>query len=499
MKKIFTLILIIISTSNIKSQTEYTNTNFGDNGYMCFPYVHAVGDMMLIDNSYYGLTSYSSHSLFKFDQNGQIDTSFGQDGYRYTGLFALGGTADDFTNAFIRLTPDNKLITIADPTNDPEGAFMAMFDINGNVETTFGTDGLVYTIFDEVLDLHTVELINNEIILIGNGNNSEDYSPYIKIFKYTMQGELITTLGDNGIITIPMEQGYEIKHIEYDNSNNAMYVLIWYNQFTDSKILKYNTVTGEQDMDFGSAGELLLPEQHRIYTFLATEDGEIFTASTFSANGTENNNLSVTKYNNQQLPDLSFGNDGTFVSDMGMQTTVKEVFDIQFSGNSLLLSGNLYPGSEQIFLTKTSIDGFIDSNFGNNGSIAYTHPDSYNTTFTYKTIEHNNTLTIATASHQCPNQGYQGGAIVQMSATILSEQQHDTGVFSMYPNPVKDILNFSTSNAITKVELYDVSGKMLLAEKNPSSGLNLSGFTAGLYIIKTYTKYGVDTYKIIKE
>lgn len=504
MKKIFTFILIIISTINVESQTEYTNTNFGDNGYMCFPYAHVVGDMMLIDNSFYGLTSFSSYSLFKFDQNGQIDTSFGQGGYRYTQLFSSGGSADDFTNAFIRLTPDNKLITVADPKNDPEGAFMAMFDINGNVETSFGTDGLVYTIFDEGLDLHIVEVINNQIILIGNGNDDEGYSPHIKIFKYTMQGELITTSGENGIITIPMEQGYETEHIEYDNNNNAMYVLIWYNQFNNCKIRKYNTLTGEQDMDFGNAGELLLPEQHRNYRFLATEDGEIFTASTFSANGTGHNNLSVNKYNNQQLPDLSFGDNGTFISDIGLQTTPKKVYNLQYSGNSLLLSGNLYTSNEQIFLAKISIDGFIDSNFGNNGFIVYTHPDtanSYNTMYTYKIIEHNNnnTFTIATSSHHCTNQNYQGGAIVQVGATILLAQQPDTGIFSVYPNPVKDILYFSTSDTITKVELYDISGKMLISEKNPSPTINLSSFSAGLYTLKTYTEYGVDTHKVIKE
>lgn len=70
---------------------------------------------------------------------------------------------------------------------------------------------------------------------------------------------------------------------------------------------------------------------------------------------------------------------------------------------------------------------------------------------------------------------------------------------SVYPNPVKDILFFKTNSIVTKVEVYDISGRVLSSNAVNENKVNLSGLKTGNYILKVYTESGITNTKIIKE
>lgn len=70
---------------------------------------------------------------------------------------------------------------------------------------------------------------------------------------------------------------------------------------------------------------------------------------------------------------------------------------------------------------------------------------------------------------------------------------------SVYPNPVKDILNFKTEHNISKVEVYDISGRILSSNSVLENKIDLSNLKTGNYILKLYTEKGIMNTKIIKE
>lgn len=70
---------------------------------------------------------------------------------------------------------------------------------------------------------------------------------------------------------------------------------------------------------------------------------------------------------------------------------------------------------------------------------------------------------------------------------------------SIYPNPVKNILNFKTEDTISKVEVYDIAGRILSSNSVRENKIDLGELKTGNYILKLYTEKGIMTTKIIKE
>ena len=68
---------------------------------------------------------------------------------------------------------------------------------------------------------------------------------------------------------------------------------------------------------------------------------------------------------------------------------------------------------------------------------------------------------------------------------------------TIYPNPVKDLININTSLTILEVEIYDVLGKRLNYIKVNNRKIDVSGVNSGVYILKIKTEIGIILKKIL--
>lgn len=66
---------------------------------------------------------------------------------------------------------------------------------------------------------------------------------------------------------------------------------------------------------------------------------------------------------------------------------------------------------------------------------------------------------------------------------------------SLYPNPVKDMLNVEGEYA--SMEIYNTSGKLIMTA-NGENRIDVTNLSTGVYIIKAYNNSKVGTYKIVK-
>jgi len=85
--------------------------------------------------------------------------------------------------------------------------------------------------------------------------------------------------------------------------------------------------------------------------------------------------------------------------------------------------------------------------------------------------------------------------------TNLSSNDFDMSGLTVYPNPVKNILNLSSSHEITAVTVYNFLGQQVLtrsAQANASK-IDVSGLTSGTYYLSIQSQNKVKTIKIIKE
>jgi len=85
------------------------------------------------------------------------------------------------------------------------------------------------------------------------------------------------------------------------------------------------------------------------------------------------------------------------------------------------------------------------------------------------------------------------------SALGIADFGNTNNSISLYPNPAQEVLNISSSNSITKIEVYDLLGKKV-ASNNNASVVNVATLGKGAYIVKVVQENGsVIAKQFIKE
>ncbi|MEH6764416.1 MAG: T9SS type A sorting domain-containing protein [Aequorivita antarctica] len=83
---------------------------------------------------------------------------------------------------------------------------------------------------------------------------------------------------------------------------------------------------------------------------------------------------------------------------------------------------------------------------------------------------------------------------------VIGTEDFSADKFSVYPNPVKDMLNIKSSTSVDNVTVYDLLGKVVLQE-NPgtiSPAINMSNLASGSYLVKVTIGNSSKTVKVLK-
>ena len=504
-----TLLSLLFSSMSGFAQTEFLNPDFGSNGAACINVpgeTFIMGDIIKVNNTFYGLTSFTNHALVKLSETGQIDPSFGTDGYVQLDLTSAAGALYDNTNAFIKTTPDNNLLMVANTGYLPEHNFMVMTDLNGNPIASFGNNGYVNLDWPDYLNILMAEIINNEIFLVFRNDSTNENNPqqYLYVTKYDLNGNIVSAFGDDGVIVLSIDINTYTKSALYAPETGKLTVLI--DQYTEenfsSHIVQYDLDEAAIDTDFGTDGYIYYNTVNNISTLpnvLYSDNNSIYIAGTTGISG-PNQTLFVTKLNLNGQPDTSFGNNGTFL--YNDELAGYTIWAINKTGGYLTLTGTdqyTNPGSDKIFVMRITENGQIDTSFGINGLI--TNPNDLTLlTATYRTLIEEDHITIATNSYACSTDGQPKPAVLQFIAgSSLATTQVTKPTLDFYPNPVKDII-YINGEAITKAEVYDISGKLLYTVTNPQTNqINLSTLQSGLYPLKIINANGSSNIKVVKE
>lgn len=94
--------------------------------------------------------------------------------------------------------------------------------------------------------------------------------------------------------------------------------------------------------------------------------------------------------------------------------------------------------------------------------------------------------------------GVDSKTVVVTQSGVLGNQETRTFVTVIYPNPTSDILNIQTDQKISKIEIYDTSGKLLKSKSGNEKSIIVSELSKGLYLIKIYSDKVTINSKFIK-
>lgn len=91
---------------------------------------------------------------------------------------------------------------------------------------------------------------------------------------------------------------------------------------------------------------------------------------------------------------------------------------------------------------------------------------------------------------------------IQLTNGLQSGLYNATAIsFGLYPNPVKDLLNISTTETDFEVAVYTITGQLAAEQigKNQTAQLNVSYLPCGVYFVKVTTQQGIGMKKIVKD
>lgn len=161
--------------------------------------------------------------------------------------------------------------------------------------------------------------------------------------------------------------------------------------------------------------------------------------------------------------------------------TVKYDIDIRANANLTDISA----------LEKASFNPFdgFGLTIGNNTALSVCHLDNFCAYLINDASTH--PRAILNNFGDCANEQ----AVVE--ACLVSIDEFDTASFSMFPNPVTDVLNITYSKSISSVEVIDLMGRTVIYSPVQSTDvkINMSTLTAGMYLVRVNVD---DQFKVVK-
>lgn len=98
-------------------------------------------------------------------------------------------------------------------------------------------------------------------------------------------------------------------------------------------------------------------------------------------------------------------------------------------------------------------------------------------------------------------QGYGQAIDFTLALGSLGTNEFDTNSLSVYPIPVKDILNIEYNAEISSVKIYNLLGQNVYSKQTQATQfqLDLSTLASGPYVVKLFSEKGQYSFKAIKQ
>lgn len=429
------------------------DTSFGDNGIVSLTIGNDGCSISEIEIQSDGKIVASGNAnggpiLLRFNQNGTMDNSFGNNGIS---TLTSGGSFEIL---------DNGKFIIAGGFSDGFNVYFSIsrYNSNGLIDTSFGNNGTVITdISPERFDLNAALKIQEDgkMVLAGTTYTQATQRKTV-IARFMPNGNLDSTFGVNGIVitSVGVEPGYGI--------------------YTDLEI---------------------------------QEDGRIIAvgnAENEIGNGFFESHSLMVRYNTNGSLDETFGLDGVVITDSATNGNSLINSIVIQSDNKIVTIGYSAEAmpSFQSYLTfmKFENNGNLDNSFGNNG-IVITDLFNSETNSGYEVILQNDGKIIGLGITNEQNTSNKDIALVRLNNQILGvEDIYLSSKVIVFPNPTNQNLNIQLSNNLVGlfITIFNVNGK-LLYESNYTKRVDVSVLKSGTYYVEITTDKGKIVKKLIVE
>jgi uncharacterized delta-60 repeat protein len=333
----------------------------------------------------------SNFVVERFTEDGAIDTSFGTDGIVITS-FGSGYN----TPRAIALQSDGKIVAIG-VTFDNKFA-LARYTVDGALDTTFDGDGKVMTSFGagtyawaNFVSVHA----DGKILVAGTSWNFTGTTvTNFSLARYNVNGSLDTSFGTDGKATSPFDANdpsYNITSVAKQPDGKLLvttsaYPYGSYDDPDDFVVRRYNS-NATVDPSFGMNGKVSTTYQEgynqaKMATF--QPDGKIVVAGFSHPSLSEQNDFNVIRYESNGTLDTSFDSDGMVITAFDSTNDESSILLIQ-PDNKLIAIGTKRNFTSNgyffrdIALSRYNSDGSPDASFGISGKVVSLFDTNINT------------------------------------------------------------------------------------------------------------------------
>ena len=379
-----------------------------------------------------------------------------------------------YTNQYSWLMPDS----ISDVFFDPANIYVVAFVSEGNQEILSGTGVTPDIAFANAYDANLVGSSATDIMCTPTTDLTVDFKNYGNTnltsvnIEYSINGGTSTIYPWNGNLTPGASETVVISNISVSPnvSNTVDITLTSPNGNTDQNLSNNNTQCTFNGMYDAPSGDIT---------------------------------IEVTTDNYPDKTTWKLKENGNVIASGGPYTTAGS------AQTPAIIAAAVTPGSCYTFIMEDSYgDGMLSPGSykvkdANGSTIVWGGTNSPNGNFTSEESTYFESNSGVTPSWDCDGQGncqdpgngsgqYTDLSNCQTACNNVSVNDADLKNISIFPNPVKNILNISGTFEL--VEIYDVFGKLVLTSNKNT--INTSDLSNGIYVLNINTNNSIITKRI---
>lgn len=287
-------------------------TSFGNTSSANAAAIQTDGKIVVCGNVFNG--SYYDFGVARYKQNGTLDSSFGVNGK--TTVDFEGN--NDYANAMV-IQPDEKIIVAGDAfeTNgELSKVALVRYKADGTIDNSFGTHGKVAVhVHPYGFDDGNAVAIQSDGKIMISGTSFTDSGLDFALIRFGKNGNVDSSFGINGRVFTDffgLDYGMAMallpdgKIIVAGHTNGA--------STENFALAKYNK-NGSPDSSFGTAGKATTDFGFYDYGYsVAIQSDRKIVVAGYSDNGT-NSDFAIARYKANGSPDNSFGSSGKILQD----------------------------------------------------------------------------------------------------------------------------------------------------------------------------------------
>ena len=259
----------------IRTLAGHLDPEFGKGGVVVNPAAHSGVGLVILPDAKIVTAGSGNHRIFlsRYEANGDPDSSFGTNGTVARQIPHPDGQHVTATGLTIQPV-DGKLIIVGyaiptDPGKHSTKMFLARFNLDGTIDGSFGTDGLVVTdlgvtpdragpgrVFGRAVGLQST----GKIVVVGN---TRRFPQTTFVARFMPNGTVDSNFGNNGIVeneACSFARAVAINSASGINADDRI-VVTGSRQTTRPCVLRF-TSEGGLDSSFNGNGQLLFPSLH---------------------------------------------------------------------------------------------------------------------------------------------------------------------------------------------------------------------------------------------